>query len=101
MYGIDTEFMSKSVMEKEAATLIQISGKERVYLLDVVTLLPVLTDQDWQLLIDNFFMDDNIRILGYGLGSDYAVLEAVHPKFAGLVAKSANNWLDLCQLVAR
>ena len=61
----------------------------------------VLLQGDWDELNDNFFLDDTIRILGYGLGSDYSVLEVVTPRFAGLVAKSAKNWLDLCQLVAR
>ena len=92
---------SRAQVEKEAATLIQISSKDRVYLLGVVTLLPALADRDWDQLIDNFFLNDTVRILGYGLGSDYSVLEAVHPRFSGLVGRSAQNWLDLCQLVAR
>jgi len=101
LFGLDTEFMGTFGSNQQTATLIQISGKNCVHLLDVVKLLPVLGDADWAELVRAFFMDDNVRILGYSLGSDYNALESVNPAFRGLMSKSAPNWLDLCQLVTR
>ena len=76
LFGLDTEFMGTFGSNQQTATLIQISGKNCVHLLDVVRLLPVLSEADWSELVRAFFMDDNVRILGYSLGSGVAINSA-------------------------
>ena len=76
LFGLDTEFMGTFGSNQQTATLIQISGKNCVHLLDVVRLLPVLAEADWSELVRAFFMDDNVRILGYSLGSGVAINSA-------------------------
>ena len=93
--------MSSSIVQKETAMLIQIASRDRVFLLDVLALGPVLTAKDWELFVTHFFNNNSIRVLGYGLGSDYAALENVHPVLMDLVGRSCCNWLDLCLLAHR
>lgn len=80
LLGIDAEW--KPIFGTgpvEQAALLQFATPSKVYLLDLISLQPLLEDCHWQ-SIGELFSNPKIRKLGYGINSDYKVLSDLHPE---------------------
>ena len=102
IYGLDTEFAPSNFLSKGTIATIQIANNEKVFILDMIG-LSKLEDigEDFELFIRAFFTSITIRIVGYGLSSDWTVLQNTHPAFKNIEERMTASCIDLFQLSSR
>ena len=85
MYGLDTEFAPSNFLSKGTISTIQIANNHKVFLLDMIELSKIEgIGEGFELIISNFFANLSIRIVGYGLSSDWTILQNTHPAFKNI-----------------
>ncbi|CAH1786913.1 unnamed protein product [Owenia fusiformis] len=81
--GIDAEWRPTigANMVQRMATL-QLACQDKVYILDMLTLDNILTEQHWVQFGEKFFANSNILKLGFGIGTDLAMLVKSFPSMS-------------------
>ncbi|XP_064105814.1 exonuclease mut-7 homolog isoform X2 [Macrobrachium nipponense] len=76
--GLDSEWKPTfGIGAGEQVSLMQIATATHVYLVDIMSLQPLLDNSHWSQL-GNIFTDANITKLGYGIKSDFKILAKLH-----------------------
>lgn len=73
----------------EQAALLQFATTNKIYLLDLIVLQPLLQEDHWQ-SIGKLFADPQICKLGYGIKNDNKVLGGLHPEMKKGIQCSKN-----------
>lgn len=78
--GVDTEWQTSfdSATDKDCIALIQLAVSDTVYILDVVNLI-TLSSEDWLHFFHEVFCNDTVIKLGYGLSQDVKILKHTFP----------------------
>lgn len=94
LLGVDSEWKPTfGVGAQEQAALLQLATTTQVFLLDLISLQPVLKDCHWR-PIGELFSDPQVTKLGYGIRGDFRVLDNLNAEIKkGL--SSAKNVIDL------
>ncbi|KAL3994879.1 3'-5' exonuclease family protein [Acanthocheilonema viteae] len=79
LIGIDTEWKPLFMCTSERVALFQISIQHCSYLVDVITLENVLSEEQWTRFFKALFSDSNAVKLGFDLLNDLRVLHASFP----------------------
>ncbi|XP_071157075.1 exonuclease mut-7 homolog isoform X1 [Mytilus edulis] len=87
MIGIDAEWKPSFGSQVQKVALIQLATYDHAYLIDVKTLLRILTEDDWQLMVISVFCNQDIVKLGYGLDSDFKMFTKTFPFMEKTLAK--------------
>ncbi|CAC5357048.1 unnamed protein product [Mytilus coruscus] len=87
MIGIDAEWKPSFGSQVQKVALIQLATYDHAYLIDVKTLLGILTEDDWQLMVISVFCNQDIVKLGYGLDSDFKMFIKTFPFMEKTLAK--------------
>ncbi|KAG7169011.1 Exonuclease mut-7-like, partial [Homarus americanus] len=96
LLGIDTEWKPTfGTGAGEQAALLQLATTNQVFLLDLISLQPVLKDCHWH-LIGQMFSDPQITKLGYGIKGDFKVLGHLHAELKKGIS-NAKNVIDFDQ----
>lgn len=82
--GIDCEWKPCMRIRKCELALIQIATFEAIYIIDVLNLVPLLPDSSWGTFVDNIFMNTELLKIGFGMDSDFSVMQDTLPCFRGL-----------------
>lgn len=79
--GVDTEWQTlfDCTMDKDCIALIQLATLDTVYILDVISLITLLSSDDWIHFFHQVFCNDNVIKLGYGLSQDFKILKHTFP----------------------
>ncbi|XP_068236567.1 exonuclease mut-7 homolog isoform X2 [Palaemon carinicauda] len=76
--GLDSEWKpSFGVGSGEQVSLMQLATPTHAYLIDIITLQPLMNDSHWMQL-GNLFTNANITKLGYGIKNDFKILAKLH-----------------------
>ena len=82
---MDTEFAPSNFLSKGTIATIQIANNQKVFILDMISLNKSNDiGDDFERFICGFLMNISIRIVGYGLSSDWTVLQNTHPAFKNI-----------------
>ena len=102
IYGMDAEFGPSNVLSKEKIAILQIANAKRVYILDMFTLAHIENIEiEFERLIEAFFCNNGIQIVGYGLSNDWSFLSNTHKAFKNIKTRRVSNCVDLFNLVNR
>lgn len=94
--GLDSEWKpSFGIGAAEQVALLQLATLTHVFLIDIVSLQPLLNHCHWRLL-GQIFSDNRITKLGYGIKGDFKILAKVHTEFKKALA-NAKNVIDFDQ----
>lgn len=97
--AVDCEYRLSSLdtNTKESVALVQIATPDKVFILDMIVLIDLLSEKQLKDLVQQYFLGELCLILGYGLRNDYRVLANTHPAFQRLVdnERQIKNVLDL------
>ncbi|XP_066939853.1 exonuclease mut-7 homolog isoform X2 [Macrobrachium rosenbergii] len=88
--GLDSEWKPTfGIGAGEQVSLMQIATATHAYLIDIMSLQPLLDNSHWSQL-GNIFTDANITKLGYGIKSDFKILAKLHPDLKKLLTTPKN-----------
>merc|ERR1719342_297143 len=90
--GLDAEFMCDR--GEQILCLVQISIKDKIYLIDWIEIKEKLTDSELSSIKSSLFMDKNKIIVGFGIIGDVRLLSKSH-KILENIPDSCRNILDL------
>lgn len=94
LVGIDAEWKPSFGFQKSRVALIQLAVWDDVYLLDIIQLSKYLNSDQWDLLLEKIFCNNELIKLGYGLQTDFDMLEDLFQEGKEKL-KNAVNILDL------
>ena len=92
LVGLDAEFMSAHGSDQKIS-LLQLSLKDEVHLLDWETLPDVMDDKDYSRLKTLLFMNKDLLLVGFGIIGDIRLLAKSFSHFEGI--NKSRNVLDL------
>ncbi|XP_053380810.1 exonuclease mut-7 homolog isoform X2 [Mercenaria mercenaria] len=77
--GIDSEWRPAFCGQIQKVALLQLAVKDRAFLLDILALDKLFTDNMWQAFVEAFFGSDDVLKLGYGIESDLKMILRTFP----------------------
>ncbi|XP_060579875.1 exonuclease mut-7 homolog [Ruditapes philippinarum] len=77
--GIDSEWRPAFCGQIQKVALLQLAVKDRVFLLDLVSLDKLFTEKMWQEFAQSFFCSSDVLKLGYGIESDLKMILRTFP----------------------
>jgi hypothetical protein len=91
---MDAEHRPTSLMSDVRVSIIQVATRNRVFILDMLSLSHVLDDLDWSKFMSDYFAAPNITILGYGLRGDLRTIASSVDDLKSL-ENQCQSWLDV------
>lgn len=71
----------------QEVSIIQIAIMNKIYIIDILKLQPILDDKSWELFKQAYFMNENLTIIGYGLAHDLLAIEKSIKYFENCLTK--------------
>ncbi|XP_023228228.1 exonuclease mut-7 homolog [Centruroides sculpturatus] len=93
--GIDAEWKPSLGFQKSRVALLQLAVWDNIYLLDMIQLRKCLKPDQWDVLLEKIFCNNELIKLGYGLQNDFDMLKEFFEEGKDKL-KTRANILDLC-----
>ncbi|XP_067140723.1 exonuclease mut-7 homolog isoform X2 [Centruroides vittatus] len=93
--GIDAEWKPSIGFQKSRVALLQLAVWDNIFLLDMIQLRKCLKPDQWDVLLEKIFCNNELIKLGYGLQNDFDMLKEFFEEGKDKLETRANI-LDLC-----
>lgn len=94
--AFDTEW-KPAILKSNEISLIQLSTRKEIYLIDVTVLGGVLQDSDWSRFGQEIFNNENILKLGFAQATDFSMFDKYLPAI-GIQYETLHSQLDMQEL---